>query len=74
MINMILPVERGDVGSSQGTTALVAEEVEAAEVVGLAEGIRTLSIFALGGEELGGNDLAAILRGGRELLATSERE
>ena len=74
MINMILPVERGDVGSSQGTTALVAEEVEAAEVVGLAEGIRVFAIFALGGEELGGNDLAAILRGGRELLATSERE
>lgn len=60
MLDVVLAVQGGDVGAAQGLAALVAEQVEAAEVVGLAQ--RVLAGRLLGdGEELGGDDLIAVL-------------
>lgn len=61
MVDMVLPFQGCDVRSPEGATTLVAEQTESAKVIGLAKGILALAIFVVGWEELGGNDLTAIL-------------
>ena len=60
MLNVILALERGDVGAAEGLATVVAQQVQAAEVVSLAQ--RVLAWWLLGdGEELGGYNLATVL-------------
>ena len=60
MLDVVFALECGDVGAAQGLTTVVAQQVEAAEVVRLAE--RVLPRGLLGDrEELGGYNLAAVL-------------
>jgi hypothetical protein len=61
VVNMILSLQGGDVGPSQGAAALVAKEAETPEVIRLAEGVLAFSVLVVGREELGRDDLAAVL-------------
>lgn len=61
MVDMVLPLKRCDVGSSQSPAALVAEEAKASKIVRLAQGILALPIFILGRKEFGCHDLPAVL-------------
>jgi len=61
VVNMVLAVEGGDVGAAQGAAALVAEQAQASEVVGLTEGILSLAVLIIRREELGCDDVAAVL-------------
>lgn len=61
VLHVVLAVERGDVGASKGATTLEAEEAQATEVVGLAEGVLAPAFLILGREEFGGDDLATVL-------------
>ena len=61
VLDVVLAVERGYVGASEGATTLKAKEAQAAEVVGLAEGILATAFLVLGRKEFGGDDLAAVL-------------
>ena len=61
VLNVVFPVERGNVGTTERLAALKAEQVKAAEVVGLAQ--RVLAGWLFGnGEEFRGNDFAAVLQ------------
>lgn len=60
MLDVILALERGDVGAAEGLSTVVAQQVQSAEVVSLAQ--RVLAWWLLGnGEELGGYNLATVL-------------
>lgn len=60
VLDVVFALEGGNVRAAEGLSALVAQQVESAEVVGLAE--RVLARGLLGdGEELGGDNLAAVL-------------
>ena len=61
VLHVVLAVERSYVGAAEGTTTLEAEEAQAPEVVGLAEGVLATAFFVLGREEFGGDDLATVL-------------
>lgn len=52
MVDMVLPVERSDVRAAKCTSALVAEQAEASEVVGLAQGVLAAAILVFCREEL----------------------
>ena len=59
---MVFAVESGDVGAAEGAAAGVAEELEALEVVGFAEGVLVWRVVG-DGEEFRGDDLVAVLDG-----------
>lgn len=61
MVDVVLPLECCDIRPSEGTTALVAKQTKPSEVVRLTEGILSLSILVVRGEELGGYYLPTIL-------------
>lgn len=52
MVDVVFPFESRDVGSSESSTTLIAEQAESSEVICLAERVLTLTIFVVGGEEL----------------------
>jgi hypothetical protein len=62
VINVILPLECRDIGSSKCTPTLMAEQAESAEVIRLAEGILASTVLIVRGEKLGGNYLATVLQ------------
>jgi hypothetical protein len=71
VLNVVFAVEGGDVGSAQCIAASEADQVEAAEVVSLAQRV-LIGAFVGDGEELGGYYLAAFLeRGVRAWSAVS---
>ena len=57
---VVFAVKGGDVRAAEGATAGVAEEIEAAEVVGFAEGVLVRGVVG-DGEEFGGDDFVAVL-------------
>jgi hypothetical protein len=60
VLDVVFPLEGSDVRATEGLSAFVAEKVESAEVVGLAE--RVLARWLVGDrEEFGGYNLAAVL-------------
>jgi hypothetical protein len=60
VLDVVFALEGGDVGAAEGLAAFVAQQIETAKVVCFAE--RVLARGLLGdGEELGGDDLAAVL-------------
>ena len=61
VFDVIFAVEGGDVGAAESTTAGVAEEVEASEVVGFAEWVLVGRVVG-DGEEFGGYDFVAVLQ------------
>ena len=62
MLNVVFALQGSDVGAAEGLTAVVAQQIESAEVVSLAQ--RILARGLLGdGEEFGGYNLAAVLDG-----------
>jgi hypothetical protein len=61
VVDMIFPVERRDVGPAKSSAAFVAQQSQPAKVICLAEWVLPFSIIVVGGEELGGNDLTAVL-------------
>lgn len=61
VVDVVLAIERGDVGASQSSAALMAKQTKSSEVVSFAEGILSVAIVIVGGEEFGGDDLTAIL-------------
>lgn len=60
VLNVVFTIQCGDIGSSQGTSASMTEEVEAAEIVSLAKRVLIRGLIGHG-EEFGGNHLSAIL-------------
>lgn len=63
VLDVVFAVEGGDVGAAQGLATVEAEQVEPAKVVGFAEGVLAGGLLG-DGEELGGDDLAAVLHAG----------
>lgn len=61
MIHMVFAIKGCDVRAAKSTAALIAEEAEASEVICFAEGILSLSVLVVCGEELGGDDVTTIL-------------
>lgn len=61
MLNVVLSVERCDVGASQRTTASEAKEVQSSKVIGFAEGVLVWRLVWYG-KEFGGDDLVAVLQ------------
>jgi hypothetical protein len=60
VLDVVLALERGDVRAAEGLSTVVAQQVQSAEVVSLAQ--RVLAWWLLGdGEEFGGYDLATVL-------------
>lgn len=62
MLNVVFAVERSDVGATQSLSALEAEQVESAKIVGLAQRVLTRGLFG-DGEEFRCDNLVAVLRG-----------
>lgn len=60
MLDVVLALQRSDVGAAESLSAVVTEQVEPAKVVGLAQGVLARG-FVGDGEELGCYDLAAVL-------------
>lgn len=65
---MVLPVERSDVRAAKCTSALVAEQAEASEVVGLAQGVLAAAILVFCREELRCDYRTAVLHAGVSLF------
>ena len=61
VVDVILPIQSRDVGSSQGTSAMVTEEAETAKVVGFTKRVLALAVLIVGRKELRSHNLAAIL-------------
>lgn len=61
MVNVIFAFQGRDVGSPEGTTTLIAEQAESSKIICLAEGVLTLAVVVVGGEELGCDDLTTVL-------------
>ena len=62
MLDMVLAVKGSDIRSSKRTSALVTKKPEPSEVVRLTERILAAAFFIFGREELGCDDLAAVLK------------
>ena len=60
VLDVVFAVQGRDVGAAQGAAAVVAEEVEAFEVVRFAEGVLVWGVVG-DGEEFGGDDFVAVL-------------
>lgn len=61
MFNVILSLQGGDVGSPESAAAIEAQQIESAEVVGLAQGILAFAFFVVNGEEFRSYYLSAVL-------------
>ena len=61
MFDMVFAIEGRDVGASQSTTTLMAEEIEPSEIISLTQWVLSTTIFSVDGEELGSNDFSAVL-------------
>lgn len=61
VLDMIFPVQSSDVRTSQGTAAVMTQQIQSSKIVGLAEGIGRGALAVVGGEELRSNDLPALL-------------
>lgn len=60
MLDVVLALKSSDVGATEGLTTFVAQQVESAEIVRLAQGVLSRGLLG-NGEEFGGYDLAAVL-------------
>jgi hypothetical protein len=60
MFDVVFAVEGGDVGSTEGASTCMAEQVESAEVIRFAKRVLVRRLF-WHGEELGRDDFAAVL-------------
>jgi hypothetical protein len=60
MFDVVFAVECGDVGTTEGASTCMAEQVESAEVVRFAERVLIRRLF-WNGEELGSDDFTAVL-------------
>jgi hypothetical protein len=61
VVNVVLPVKRGNVRSTEGTATLMAQKVEATKVIGLAQRILTITMLIVYRKELGCYYLATVL-------------
>lgn len=61
VLDMVFPVDGGNVGSSEGATTFVAEKVQSTKVVRFAKRILLRAPWFIHREELGRDDLAAVL-------------
>lgn len=68
VVDVVLAIKCSDVRAAQRSAALVAKQAKTSEVVGFAEGVLSVAIVVVGGEEFGGDDLTAILE--HELAVT----
>jgi hypothetical protein len=71
VVNVILTLEGRDVGSPQRAAALMAQQLEAAEVVGLAKRILSRAVLVVGREELGSYYLSTVLQSGQQRAHTA---
>ena len=61
VLDVVFPVECGDVRASEGSTACVAEKIESFEIVSLAEWVLVRRLVGYW-EEFGGDYLVAVLQ------------
>jgi hypothetical protein len=64
VVNVILALEGRDVGPPQCSAALMAQQTEPAEVVGLAKRVLTRAVLVVCREELGSYYLSTVLQSG----------
>ena len=65
MVDMVLAVQRDNIGTPQGSSTLVAQQAKPAEVVSLAQRVLSLVIAVTSREELGRYYLATVLFHGK---------
>lgn len=61
MFDMVFTVQGRNIGATQGTTALVTEQIQTSEIVDLAKGVLPTAVFRIDREKLGRDNLAAVL-------------
>lgn len=61
MFDVVLAIQSGDVRATQGAAACVTKEIQASEIISLAQGVLSTSVFGVDREEFGCHDLAAVL-------------
>jgi hypothetical protein len=61
VLDMVFAIQSCDVGASQSTTTLMAEEVQSSKVISLTQWVLATAVFGVDGEELGSNDFSAVL-------------
>lgn len=62
MLDVVFAVQRSDVRATECTATGVTKQIEASEIIGLAEGILIGRMVGYG-KEFGGDDLSAVLQG-----------
>lgn len=75
MVDVVFAIEGGDVGSTQGLSALVAKEAKAPKIIGFAERVLAVAVLVVNGEELGSDNLSTILQlkgAKRDVLASQK--
>lgn len=61
VINMVLPIQSGDIRSSERAIAFMTYKIQPSEVISFAQGVLAVAIFIVDWEELGGYYLPAVL-------------
>ena len=61
MLDMIFTVQGRNIRASQGTTALVTEQIQTSEIVDLAKGVLPTAVFPVDGKEFGRDNLTTVL-------------
>lgn len=61
MFNMVFTVQGRNIRATQGTTALVTEQIQTSEIVDLAKGVLPTAVFPVDGKELGRDNLTTVL-------------
>ena len=61
MFDMVFTVQGRNIGATQGTTALVTEQIQTSEIVDLAKGVLPTAVFPVDGKELGRDNLTTVL-------------
>lgn len=61
VIDVILPIQSCDIGTTESAIAFVADQIEAPEIIRLAQRILTLTVLVIDWEEFRGNDFATVL-------------
>lgn len=72
VFDMILALERSNVRASKRATALVAKQVKASEVVGLAKWVLAITVLIIDRKEFRSYDLSAVLGHTLSLSAAGE--
>lgn len=61
MFNVVFTVQGRNIRATQGTAALVTQQIQTSEIVDLAKGVLPTAVFPVDGKELGRDNLTTVL-------------